>query len=229
MKRIILMALLGLGVVTSQAQEMYNSSGKSGQPKYKANAQKKGFDINRMVFGGNLGLTFGSVTNIYVAPSVGYRITDKFAAGISLGYNYFRQKEGYYTYNINTNEEMYRPLSQSIYTGSVWARYIVIPNIMVQAEFEMNNLGYYTSDDGFHPDKDGWMMPGKKRVTVPSMLLGGGFRQPIGEHTSMYIMAMYDVLQNIPSNTRLDNTGARYSISPYANRVDIRVGFMLGF
>jgi hypothetical protein len=229
MKRIILIALLGLGMFSSQAQETYNSSGKAGQARYKQNQQKKGFDFSRMVFGGNLGLTFGSVTNIYIAPSVGYRITDNFAAGISLGYNYFRQRDGYYTYNINTNEEMYRPLSQSIYTGSVWGRYIVIPNIMVQAEFEMNNLGYYSSEDGFHPDKDGWMMPAKKRVTVPSLLLGGGFRQPIGEFASMYIMAMYDVLQDIPSNMRTDNTGARYSISPYADRVDIRVGFMLGF
>lgn len=230
MKRIILIALLGLCIVNSQAQETYNSSGKVGQARYKQNQQKKGFDINRMVFGGNLGLTFGSVTNIYIAPSVGYRITDNFAAGISLGYNYFRQKEGFYTYNIDPAKgEGYRPLSQSIYTGSVWGRYIIIPNIMVQAEFEMNNLGYYDAEDGFHPDKDGWMMPGKKRVTVPSLLLGGGFRQPIGEYASMYIMAMYDVLQDIPSNTRVDNTGARYSISPYADRVDIRVGFMLGF
>lgn len=229
MKRIILIALLSLGVMGAQAQEQYNSSGKTGQPRYRENQKKKGFDFSRMVFGGNLGLTFGSVTNIYIAPSVGYRITDKFAAGVSLGYNYFRQKEGYLTININTNEQMYRPLSQSIYTGSVWGRYIVIPNIMVQAEFEMNNLGYYDASSGFTPDKDGWLMPAKKRVTVPSLLLGGGFRQPIGEQASMYIMAMYDVLQDIPGNTRVDNTGARYSISPYADRVDIRVGFMLGF
>jgi hypothetical protein len=229
MKRIILIALLGLGFISSQAQETYNSSGKAGQARYKQNQQKKGFDINRMVFGGNLGLTFGSVTNIYVAPSVGYRITDNFAAGISLGYNYFRQKEGIYTVNLNTNQEGYRPLSQSIYTGSIWGRYIIIPNIMVQAEFEMNNLSYYDASSGYTKDKDGWYMPAKKRVTVPSLLLGGGFRQPIGEYASMYIMAMYDVLQDIPSNMRTDNTGARYSISPYADRVDIRVGFMLGF
>lgn len=229
MKRIILMALLGLGVVTSQAQEMYNSSGKSGQAKYKSNAQKKGFDINRMVFGGNLGLTFGSVTNIYVAPSIGYRITDNFAAGISLGYNYFRQKDAFLTYNKNTGEQKSMPFTQSIYTGSVWARYIIIPNIIVQTEFEVNNISFYDFDAPTVFDNEGWAQHQKIRVSIPSLLLGGGYRQPIGEHASMYIMAMYDVLQNIPSNMRPDGYGGKYSISPYADRVDIRVGFMLGF
>jgi hypothetical protein len=231
MKRIILVALLGLGIFSSQAQETYNSTGRAGQPRYKENQKKKGFDVNRLVFGGNLGLTFGTITNIYIAPSIGYRITDNFAAGISLGYNYYRQKDAIYTYNVDPlKPSEYRPFSQSIYTGSIWGRYIIIPNIMVQAEFEANNLDDY-SDPLIPntPDKNGWMMPGKRRVTVPSLLLGGGFRQPVGEHASMYIMAMYDVLQNIPSNMREDNSGGRYSISPYANRLDIRVGFMLGF
>lgn len=229
MKRIILLALFGLGLMSSQAQETYNSSGKGGQARYKQNQQKKGFDINRMVFGGNLGLTFGTVTNIYVAPSVGYRITDKFAAGISLGYNYYRQKNAMETYNINSGATKYIPFTQSIYTGSVWGRYIIIPNIMVQAEFEVNNISFYNYDKGVYFDNDGWAMRYKDRINIPSLLLGGGYRQPIGEFASMYIMAMYDVLQDIPSNTRVDNNGARYSISPYADRVDIRVGFMLGF
>lgn len=229
MKRIILIALLGLGFINGQAQETYNSSGKAGQPRYKQNQQKKGFDFSRMVFGGNLGLTFGSVTNIYIAPSVGYRITDNFAAGISLGYNYYRQKDAFETYNKNSGDKKYIPFTQSIYTGSVWGRYIIIPNIIVQAEFEVNNISFYDFDAPTIFDKDGWAQYQKIRATIPSLLLGGGYRQPIGEYASMYIMAMYDVLQDIPSNMRTDNSGGRYSISPYADRVDIRVGFTLGF
>jgi len=229
MKRIILLALLCTGFITTQAQEIYNSSGKSGQARYKENQKKKGFDINRMVFGGGLGLTFGSITNIYVAPSVGYRITDNFAAGITLGYNYYRQKDAFLSDNINTFETKYFPLSQSIYSGSVWGKYIIIPNIMVQAEFEVNNLSFYNLDRGFVPDRDGWRKPVKERVTVPCLLLGAGYRQPIAEYSSIFIMAFYDVLQNLPSNTRTDQYGDKYSISPYANRVDFRVGFTIGF
>lgn len=229
MKRIFLLSLLCAGFVIGHAQETYNSSGKSGQAKYKPNQQKKGFDIHRMVFGGGLGLAFGSITNIYVAPSVGYRITDNFAAGITLGYNYYRQKDAFETYNINTNQSKYLPFTQSIYTGSIWGRYIIIPNIIAQVELEVNNISFYDYDKGSYFDKDGWAQYHKGRVSIPSLLLGGGYRQPIGEYSSMFIMAMYDVLQNIPGNTRVDNTGARYSISPYANRIDFRVGFTIGF
>lgn len=230
MRKIFLLVLLCSGIMSANAQEVYNSSGRAGQARYKPNQQKKGFDINRMVFGGGLGLAFGSITNIYVAPSVGYRITDNFAAGITLGYNYYRDKEAFYTYNYNNPaQEAYRPLSQSIYSGSVWGRYMIIPNIIVQAEFEMNSLSFYNRDLGFHPDKDGWMMPGKERVMIPCLLLGGGYRQPIGDYSSMFIMAMYDVLQDIPGNTRTDQGGDRYSLSPYAGRIDFRIGFTIGF
>jgi hypothetical protein len=228
MKKIFLLVLLCTGFLYAQAQEVYNSSGKAGQARYKQNQQKKGFDFSRMVFGGGLGLTFGTITNIYVAPSVGYRITDNFAAGITVGYNYYRDKEAFYTYNINTNQSMYRPLSQSVYSGSVWGRYMIIPNIIVQAEFEMNSLSFYNSEHGYHADKDGWMMPGKERVMVPCLLLGGGYRQPIGEYSSLFIMAMYDVFQDLPGNTRTDQNG-KYSLSPYADRIDFRVGFSIGF
>lgn len=229
MKRTLLLFLLCTGFMIGHAQETYNSSGKAGQPKYKQNQQKKGFDANRLVFGGGLGLAFGSITNIYVAPSIGYRITDNFAAGVTLGYNYYRQKDAFQTYNKNNGDTKYMPFTQSIYTGSIWGRYIIIPNIIVQAELEVNNTSFYDFNAPTEFDQDGWAQYHKERVSIPSLLLGGGYRQPIGEHSSMFIMAMYDVLQNIPSNTRVDNTGARYSISPYANRIDFRVGFTIGF
>lgn len=215
--------------IVAGAQDRYNSSGKSGKGMSKAHSTK-GFDPSRLVYGGNIALGFGTITNIYIAPSIGYRISDKFAAGISLGYNYFRQKNGDYSVNINTQEVKYTAFTQSIYTGGVWARYVIIPNLMVQTEFEANNISYYNYNKPPIVDANGWQRTAKSRMTIPSLLVGGGLRQPIGENASMYIMAMYDVLQNIPSNMRTDaNTGERYSISPYARRIDFRIGYTIGF
>jgi len=228
MKRIILTALCCLGLLQSQAQEIYNSSGKAGKARYKDNQTQKGFDPHRLIFGGGLGLAFGSVTNVYIAPSVGYRITDRFAAGVSLGYNYYKEKDAFSTYNQNTSQQKYMDFTQSIYTGSVWGRYILIPNIMLQAEFEVNNITNYDFTQTVF-DKDGWATYPKNRLTIPSLLLGGGYRQPIGKTSSFFVLAMYDVLQDIPANTRKDVNGSSYSISPYANRIDLRFGFALGF
>ncbi len=229
MKKLLLPLLLLINFSQIDAQEIYNSSGKPGAAQYKENQTKKGFDARRLVFGGGLGLAFGTITNIYVAPSIGYRLTDKFAAGISVGYNYYREKDRLFSYNRNTQQRKTIPFTQSIYTGGVWGRYLIIPNIMVQAEFEVNNISYINFSKGTYDDKHGWSQYYKDRMSIPSLLLGGGYRQPIGELGSMYIMAMYDVLQDIPANTRVDQTGTKYSISPYADRIDFRIGFTIGF
>ncbi len=229
MKKILLIVCSLLCLTPAFAQEIYNSSGKPGQAKYKQNQTKSGFDPQRLVFGGGLGLAFGTITNIYIAPSVGYRVTDKFAAGISLGYNYYRQRDALLSYNSRTFQSKLIPFTQSIYTGGVWGRYLIIPNILVQAEFEVNNISYINYNKGTYDDKDGWSKYYKDRLSIPSLLLGGGYRQPIGDIGSMYIMAMYDVLQDIPANTRVDQAGQKYSISPYADRIDFRVGFTIGF
>jgi hypothetical protein len=224
MKRILLAALLCISFAGVQAQETYNSSGKPGKASYKQNQNKKGFDVNRLVFGGGLGLTFGTITNIYVAPSIGYRFTDNFAAGITLGYNYYREKNAFEVPNLHHGGTKAVNITQSIYSGSVWGRYIIIPNLFVQAEFEMNNWDFYTRPtNGYQYDKDGWAIIPKDRITVPSLLLGAGFRQPVGDYSSFFIMAMYDVIQDATK----DANGNKQS--PYANRVDFRIGFNIGF
>ncbi len=46
----------------------------------------------RLVFGGDIGLSFGSITYIKIAPSVGYRITDRLTAGLGPIYIYEKYK-----------------------------------------------------------------------------------------------------------------------------------------
>jgi hypothetical protein len=210
------------------AQETYNSSGKTGTARYKENQKKKGFDMDRMVFGGNLGLAFGNITNIYIAPIVGYRITDNLAAGISLGFNYYRQSNAYQSYNLNTGQVKNMPFVQTVYSGGLWAKYALFNNFLLQAEFEVNNILDQYKGYSVVQDSEGWSKYQFSRTTVPSLLLGGGYRQPIGEWGSMYIIAMYDVLQRLPSNMR-DYQNQKVSVSPYANRIDLRVGFTIGF
>jgi len=88
----------------------------------------------------------------------------------------------------------------------------------------LNNVTDYQT---FKYDKDGWAVPDAHRSTIPSLLLGGGYRQPLGNGSYLFMMAMYDVLQKIPSNMR-DYQGERVSISPYAGGIFLRVGFAIG-
>src|SRR5688572_5075953 len=93
MYRISIIIALCVGLAASaSAQEVYNSSGERRVAPKKKEA-KKGFDPQRLIYGGGLGLSFGTITAVGVAPVLGYRITDNFAAGIGLGYQYLRVKD----------------------------------------------------------------------------------------------------------------------------------------
>src|SRR4051812_19850474 len=96
MKKIIIMLVACLFFASSYAQEVYNSSGRIKPRKQK---KETGFSTDRLIFGGAGGLSFGDVTSIYIAPLVGYKLTDRFAAGVSFGYNYLRAKTPYTNLN----------------------------------------------------------------------------------------------------------------------------------
>lgn len=209
MKRIIILIILVATAITGQAQEVYSSSGGKVN---KRNQEKTGFDPSRIIYGGGIGLGFANnVFAIAVSPIIGYRISERFAAGIGIGYQYYQANDAIQYFNINTGLNEFYTIKTSIYTGSVWGRFIVWNNIFVQAEVEGNNLEtfdiYYDNNSQFVVDKD--------RITVPSILLGAGIRQPISERVSFLAAALYDVLQQ--------------PYSPYRGRIDIRFGVAVGF
>lgn len=120
----------------------------------------------RLYYGGNLGLQFGTQTVIDLNPIVGYRINPKLSAGIGVKYQYYRYRDRTYTYETNT------------YGGSVFARYNVYDGLFAYTEYELLNLEAY--DTG-------------RRMDVYSWFVGGGYSQPIGARASMNIMILYNL------------------------------------
>ena len=217
MNKICLIIALCLGLtVGADAQELYNSSGaRSTTPKKKA--QPKGFDPQRLIFGGGLGLSFGDVTAVSVAPVVGYRVTENFAAGIGLGYQYLRVKDFYRLQDLN-GQVNYYDYKTSIYSASAWARYVLFTNFFVHAEYERNFMNF--TDYQFDQNGSGSIEAYKLKYNSPALLLGGGFRQPISDNASFVVLALYDVIQD--------------KYSPYRNQdnvphIDLRFGFNVGF
>ncbi len=115
---------------------------------------------DRIILGGNFGIQFGSITLIDVSPQVGYRITERFIAGVGATYQYY--DDNYYHYSTN------------IFGGRAFLRYFVFRNFFAHAEYELLNYEpYYIS-----PFESG-------RVNVNSYLIGGGYAQQIGGNSFM--------------------------------------------
>lgn len=210
MKRLWILGLCLLLAAGAQAQEVYNSSGRTTRSKPQ---KKSGFDPQRLVIGGGLGLGFGNVTNIGVSPRIGYRITDQFAAGVSLGYQYFKVNDFYEVYNPGKMGYDYYDYKTSMYSGGVWARYAPLQWLFAHVEYEHNFMtitNYRYAQTG-----TGAIEAFRENYNAPSLLVGPGFRQPMGEHSSFNVMLLYDVIQN--------------KYSPYYNRITPSIGFLIGF
>ena len=211
MKKIIIVMLLCFGAFASDAQEVYNSSGRKGTSK-KKESKPKGFDASRLILGGGAGFGFGGYTSLSISPIVGYRITDNFSAGIGVGYQYTKIKNFYQYENPLTFEVKSLHYVASALYPSVWSRYILFRNFFAHAEFEYNFLRFR---DYQFIGSTGEMKPYNTKINVPCLLVGGGLRAPIGGRASIVVLGLYDVLQK--------------QYSPYKDRIDVRFGFNIGF
>ncbi len=147
---------------------------------FKGNCQiEKKYKLNdRLVFGGNFGFQFGSVTQVDISPLAGYKITPKYIAGIGLTYQYFKDNQGTYG-NVETN----------IYGGRIFMKYAFIPQAFVQSEYEVLSLeSRYFDILKIHADK--------QRFLLHSLLVGGGLKQSIGERSAVNLTILFNLIES---------------------------------
>lgn len=133
----------------------------------------------RLFLYSNFGLGFSSIYGFSrfsasLAPAVGYRFTERFAAGPGISYSYLS-------------------LSQrgggSIKTNSVglkgFAQFIVFDQFFVHGEYEVTRAELLYQDQN-----TGVIFPGKTTVTTP--LLGAGYRQQFSDRAAADIVLLYN-------------------------------------
>lgn len=169
-------------------------TGLTAQDSIKAPPKLKNHNIlDRIDFGGYLGAQFGDVTFIEISPLASYRITPKFHAGLGLTYMYYNYSDPYTKY------------SSSSYGGSVFARYFIWRDLFVHAEYAPLYRTYSTPPNiPATLDKAPW---------AQDVLIGGGYRQWVGDKAFMSIMFLWNINESI--------------YSPYSNPI-IRIGFGIG-
>lgn len=198
------------------AQDVYTSSGKPVGRARANTAARTGFDPDRLVYGGGISLGFGSNSYyggnsflIGASPTVGYRFTDAFMAGVGVGYTYQSVSKG--LYNPQTGQTS-AARYHWVYPN-VWARLGLFDNVFVGGEYAYNVLSYnYLQYD---PSGSGNVVNGRATTNVSSLLLGGGLRQRISDRSSLLLGIYYNVLgkDNDPFNPYPGNLVFRTSIS----------------
>jgi hypothetical protein len=141
----------------------------------------------RLFFGGNIALQFGTITYIEVSPLAGIRLTPRFSPGLSVTYNY---------YNSNISN-----FDTHIYGGSVFTRYTFLRNmnkyiplginaaIIGHAEYEVLNLDAEFFDVlGLYSNQD--------RFWQHNVYVGGGLGFHAGKNSMFTIFLLWNLNEN---------------------------------
>ena len=162
---------------------------------------KKGFDREKLFFGGTFGASFGSYTFVNVSPLVGYQFNRYFAAGTGINFIYSSSKYDYGNPNLDYRTEYG-------YVGlPIFGRFYPINFLFIHAQPEMNyTWGKVKFYDGTPEQK---LDP----KFVPSVLVGAGAAIPLGGNgrSAMTVMYQYDVVQD--------------PRSPYGKNAFLSIGF----
>ncbi len=127
---------------------------------------------DRIFFGGGLGLQFGSVTLVDVSPIVGYKVTERFHAGLGFSYSYYKYND-------------YSPsIDFSAYSGSVFARYFLTESLFAYAEAEALNTEVFKVSGSSLIQERKW---------IESYLVGGGYFQKIGKRSGVYLLVLWNL------------------------------------
>jgi len=138
----------------------------------------------RLFFGGNFGLQFGTVTDIQVSPVVGIWLLPRIA--VALGPDYRFYKYG----NIRT----------SIYGGKAYTEFVIIQNLNSIIPIGGNTgIFFHLEDEFLSLETDAWKFPPylTKRFSINTVLAGGGISQQIGRRSSMNFMVMWALNESV--------------------------------
>ncbi len=154
-------------LIQAQARE-FNS------PKKTNSTTKKGFefDPDNLVFGGNLGATFGDITYVEVSPTAGYLFKENWLVGLSARYIYFEDRSGLPFFPV---------YKTNIYGGGIFTQYFFLENFLAHAEYELLNL------------EDNTIINFGERINISSVFLGGGYRSSLGGSFYASILLLYNL------------------------------------
>ena len=122
---------------------------------------------DKIYVGSGVNALFGNTTFFYISPMVGYDISDRFSAGVSTMYQYYRFG------NFG---------KQSSIGAGVFTRYRPIDPLLIETSFNR----YSTTVNGNTDSK----------IKAASWMVGLGYANSLGSRSFYQIMLQYDILRD---------------------------------
>ncbi|MDR2848626.1 MAG: hypothetical protein LBV39_05925 [Bacteroidales bacterium] len=164
---------------------------------------------DRLFYGGNFGLMVGQFTDIELSPHVGYYITNRWAAGVGITYEYYNNK-----YHFSTAPNHYERYETHIFGWRLFTNYVLVNNVNDYIPLGLNFRIFAHAENETLAYEKGFFTYGEQgRQFINSFLVGGGFRFPTGKRSSMNLTLLWKLNSNDTFN------------DIYGNRPIIRIGY----
>lgn len=127
---------------------------------------------DRLFYGGNVGLTLGTITDVQISPVVGYWLLPRIAVAIGPTYRYYK-----YQYD-----------KTSIYGGKTYIQIVLIEDINSVLPVGVHTGIFIQAEDELLSLKTSyWKYPPylSDRFYVNTVLLGGGISQQVGRRSTI--------------------------------------------
>lgn len=143
--------------------------------------------MDRIIFGGGAGLSFGNNTNIFLAPQIGYKVTDNLTVGAGYMYNYARWTVIWTPYGTQEVD-----FTNQIHGPNIFANLGIWETLFLGTQIEYLNHDYYRYNllRGSFDIENTW---------TPVWFLQGGYMQKVGTKGQMLIGLRINLLHDIDS------------------------------
>jgi len=135
----------------------------------------------RLFFGGNIGLQFGSYTQIEISPIIGIWLLPRIAVAAGPTYRYFK-----YQYNAT-----------DIYGVKSYMEFMVIQDLNRVLPMGVHTgIFFHAEDEWLSLKTSYWQMPPYEdgdRFSVNTILIGGGLSQQIGRRSSLNFTILWPI------------------------------------
>ena len=133
----------------------------------------------RLFFGGNLGLQFGTITDIQIAPVAGIWLRPRIAVALGPDYHFFK----------------YQDMKTDIYGGKAYLEFVVIQNINRFLPLGANTgIFLHLEDEMLSLESSFWKEQNtynSNRFYINTLLAGPGLSQQIGRRASLNLMFLW--------------------------------------
>ena len=136
----------------------------------------------RLFFGGNLGLQFGTITDIQISPVIGLWVLPRLAVAVGPDYRFYKDSYALPPYT-RTN----------IYGAKAYLQFVLIKNLNSFLPIGANTgIFLQVENDLLSLESAFWKDPySSGRFFINTVLAGGGISQQIGRRSSLNFMVLW--------------------------------------